>query len=166
MRTFVHCLAIAALLTASASVIAQPGGPPPPPSPERLKEIKAQRTAYLTTKLGFSVEEAQQFWPLYNEFDDARHALREQMRETHEKLGDKPTEQQAKDALAKGLQIRHQEVDLERTYQERFIKAIGATRTLELHRAERDFNREVLHRFRERGGPGPEERRGQPPHKR
>ena len=132
-------------------------------SGERLKEIKAQKTAYLTTKLGLTTEEAQRFWPIYNEYDDTREKLRKEMRELH-KSGKEDgglTEATAKVMLTKGLDIRTRELELERTYSERFSKSIGALKTVQLVKAERDFNKEVLRRFRDRmeerrdGRPGP-----------
>ncbi len=136
---------------------------PPPISDERLKEIKAQKTAYITTKLGLTSEEAQRFWPIYNEFDEARDKLRKEMRDLMKggrKEGTKLTEAEAEAMLTKGLQLRQKEIDLERTYKDRFVKALGAVRTVELHKAERDFQREVLRRYRERQG---DDRRGPPP---
>ena len=52
----------------------------PPLTEERMKEIKAQKTAYITTKLGLTPEEAQRFWPIYNEYDENREAIRREMR--------------------------------------------------------------------------------------
>lgn len=132
-------------------------------SGERLKEIKAQKTAYLTTKLGLTTEEAQRFWPIYNEYDDTREKLRKEMRELHKSGKEEGglTEATAKVMLTKGLDIRTRELELERTYSERFSKSIGALKTVQLVKAERDFNKEVLRRFRDRmeerrdGSPGP-----------
>ena len=44
---------------------------PPELSLERLKEIQAQRAAFITTELSLTPEESQRFWPLYNEMSDA-----------------------------------------------------------------------------------------------
>jgi hypothetical protein len=145
-------LLMAALFTAPLQLRAQEDDMPPL-SEERIKEIKAQKTAYLTTKLGLTSEEAQRFWPVYNEFDEAREKLRREMREvmrTGRSSGEPMTEAAAEQLLARGLSIRERELALERTYKDRFVKVIGAVKTLELHKAERDFQREVLRRYRER----------------
>ncbi|MBK8497962.1 MAG: hypothetical protein IPL52_03885 [Flavobacteriales bacterium] len=131
-------------------------------APERMQEIKAQKSAYITTKLGLTSDEAQRFWPVYNEYDEAREKQRREMRELHKGARDGELDDaKAKETLNKGLDIRARELELERTYNDRFIKSIGAVKTLQLVKAERDFNREVLRRFRERmeerrdGRPGP-----------
>lgn len=140
----------------------------PPPSGERMKEIKAQKSAYITAQLGLTPEEAQQFWPIYNEMDEKQDALRREMRALHKGAkGDSTlTEAEASQVLDKALQNRQKELDLEKTYAERFKKSIGAVKTLQLKKAERDFNKEVLKRFRDRmddrKGPGSDGR----PHRR
>lgn len=154
-------LCFAALLVLAAS--AQEPGPPPPLSPERLQEMKAQRTAYITTKLGLTPDEAQRFWPVYNEYDEARERLRREVHDMHRNAKDKEggmSEAEAKQILAKVRSNRQQELDLEARYTDRFVKLIGAVRTVELHGAERDFQREVLRRFKQ------EDRHGPPPGKR
>lgn len=123
-----------------------------PGGADRLKELKAQKAAYITSKLGFTAEEAQRFWPVYNEFDEAREQLRKEMRDMHRstKEGVVLSDAQATDILRKQQANREKELTMERTYSDRFVKTIGAPKTLDLYKAERDFNREVLHRFKER----------------
>ena len=152
MKQLLSFLLPVMLLTSAFTAHAQ-GDDMPPLSEERMREIKAQKTAYLTTKLGLTSEEAQRFWPIYNEYDEARERIRKQMRGLmrRKQEQDKPlTDAEAEQRLIKGLELRQQELDIERNYKDRFVKSIGALRTLELVRAEHDFNREVLRRLRER----------------
>lgn len=153
MKTLMNrALLIVLLLSCSPFVQAQEEDMPPP-SEERMKEIKAQKSAYLTTKLGLTPEQAQSFWPIYNQFDEEREANRRAMRELNKSIrkdGAPMTEAQANDLLEKGLASRQRELDLERLYTEKFKKSIGAVKTVELHKAERDFNKEVLRRYREK----------------
>ena len=147
--TATHLVPILLLFFLSGPALPQ-DEPPGRPSPERMKEIKAQKTAYLTTKLGLGVEEAQRFWPIYNEFDVAREKIRSDMRELHHGGQGELSEEQARRLLESALANRQKEIELERTFHDPFVKAIGAVRTLELVRAEREFNREVLRRYREK----------------
>jgi Spy/CpxP family protein refolding chaperone len=163
MKTLLHRIALlcfTALLGPSFAAAQEEDMPPP--SGERLKEIKAQKSAYITTRLNLTPEEAQQFWPIYNKMDEKREALRREMRELRK--GGRGEEQQMSEAEAttlidKSLANRQKELDLEKSYSERFKKSIGAVKTVQLHKAEHDFNREVLRKFRDRM----EDRRGGPP---
>ncbi|HMC98351.1 MAG TPA: hypothetical protein VKG92_11885 [Flavobacteriales bacterium] len=162
MRTLIHRTLLAVLLVTGTSFIQAQDEEMPPPSEERMKEIKAQKSAYLTTKLSLTPEQAQNFWPIYNQFDEERETLRRSMRDQLKdarKEGSTMTEAQASELLEKGLMMRQRELDLERGYMDRFKKSIGAVKTVELHKAERDFNKEVVRRYRERmeghkGAPG------------
>ena len=168
MKPITTLLFVLLVLAPALHVKAQ-GDDLPPLNEERIKEIKAQKTAYLTTKLGLTSEEAQRFWPIYNAFDEEREAVRKQMRGIMRGKKDQNkalTNAEAEQQLAKGLELRQRELDIERTYKDRFIKSIGALRTLDLVRAEHDFNREVLRRLKERSGDGRNERQGPPPKER
>lgn len=136
-----------------------------PGGTERLKELKAQKAAYITSKLSFTTDEAQRFWPVYNEFDEAREQLRREMREMHRpgREDGALSEAQAAEIIRKHQANREKELALERNYSDRFIKTIGAAKTLNLFKAERDFNREVLHRFKERREGNHERKQGPPP---
>lgn len=159
-RTFALATALFGVIT----LVAQPDMPPP--TPERLREIKAQKSAFITARLELTPEEAQQFWPIYNEFDDKQDVIRKEMRELFRGPVEDAelNETEAAQVLDKGLQLRQREIDLERSYQEKFKKAIGARKTMLLRKAEHDFNREVLRKFRDRmderrHGDGPTPRR-------
>lgn len=159
-RTFALATALFGVIT----LVAQPDMPPP--TPERLREIKAQKSAFITARLELTPEEAQQFWPIYNEFDDKQDVIRKEMRELFRGPVEDAelNETEAAQVLDKGLQLRQREIDLERSYLEKFKKAIGARKTMLLRKAEHDFNREVLRKFRDRmderrHGDGPTPRR-------
>lgn len=161
---FTRTLAFLVALLGVIALVAQPDMPPP--TPERLREIKAQKSAFITARLELTPEEAQQFWPIYNEFDDKQDVIRKEMRELFRGPEEdaKLNDTEAAQVLEKGLQLRQREIDLERSYLEKFKKAIGARKTLLLRKAEHDFNREVLRKFRDRmderrHGDGPPPRR-------
>ena len=163
MKTLLHRIALLCMIALlSIPFAAAQEDDMPPPSGERLKEIKAQKSAYITSRLGLTPEEAQQFWPIYNEMDEKREDLRAEMREMRKGArasGEQMTEAQASALIEKTLANRQKELDLEKAYTERFKKSIGAVKTVLLHKAEHDFNREVLRKFRDRM----EERRSGPP---
>lgn len=163
MSTYRILGTLAGMLLALASW-AQPPGPPPHLSPEKMKELRAQKAAYLTSKISLTPEEAQQFWPVYNKFDEETEALRRELGDHDRELrrkGEAMTEADAQAHMDKELANRQKEVDLLRKFQADGKRIIGAKRMVELGRAERDFHREVIKRFQERR----DEREG-PPHRR
>lgn len=162
MKTLIHRLLLSAVLVLPGllSVAQVDEGPPPIPE-DKLEEIKAQKAAYITQKMGFTAEEAQKFWPIYNQYDKELEGTRKEMRDFHrsvKKEGQELTEAEATQLIDKELATRQKELDTRRKYSAEFKKNIGAVRTVKLYQAERDFNRELLKRMREQGG----DRRGGP----
>jgi hypothetical protein len=154
-------LTLFTLLLPAVGVFAQPDEAPAL-NEERLREVKAQKIAFLTSRLKLTPEEAQVFWPIYNAYDEARESNRKELRRSmrpKDGAETSPTEQQALERLNKVLELRQRELELERSYKDRFVKTIGAVRTMELVRAEHDFDREVLRRIRERLGKAPDRSR-------
>ena len=141
---------------ANASVAFAQDDDAPPIREERMKEIKAQKSAYLTRKMNLSPEEAQRFWPIYNQMDEelgaARREHRKYMRELLKKA--EPTEAEANEFLDRELAMEEKQLAVKKKYDPQLRKAIGAQKLVQLHQAERDFHREVMKRFRERDGAG------------
>jgi hypothetical protein len=163
------CLLLFATLMASASLAQPPHDDGPPEIPEeRLQEIKAQKSAYLTQKMNLTPEEAQRFWPVYNQYDEEQETARREhmryMRTMRQKEG-QLTEKEANEMLDRQLAMHEKDLQIRKKYDPQLRKAIGAQKLVQLLKAERDFHREVMKRFRDRGdGPG-ERGRTPPPHR-
>lgn len=52
----------------------------------RIERVKALRIAYISDKLDLSPDEAQKFWPIFNQFDDKQFELQRQKRQLMHKL--------------------------------------------------------------------------------
>ncbi len=144
--------ALLVLITATAlGVSAQDDDMPAIPE-ERMQEIKAQKTAFLTQRLDLSPAEAEKFWPVYNQFDKELDANRKEMRAEHKALkkDTELTEAEASAAIDKEMVGRQKELDIRKKYAADFKKTIGAVKTLKLAKAERDFRKELIKRFRDR----------------
>ena len=151
MRTLLkHALFL--LLTASAACAAAQDDDMPAIPEERMQEIKAQKTAFLTQRLDLSPAEAEKFWPVYNQFDKELDANRKEMRAEHKavKKDAELTEAEASAAIEKEMAGRQKELDIRKKYAADFKKTIGAVKTLQLAKAERDFRKELIKRFRDR----------------
>jgi hypothetical protein len=52
----------------------------------RIERVKALRIAYISDRLNLTPEEAQKFWPVFNQFDDKQFELHRQKRQLMHKL--------------------------------------------------------------------------------
>lgn len=147
MRTMGIALALALAIAATAQEDDMPQIPE-----ERLQEIKAQRTAFLTQRLDLSPAEAEKFWPVFNQYDKEQEVVRKELRDMHRGMrkDTEVSEAEAAAAIDKELAARQKELDIRKKYAAEFKRTIGAVKTMRLGKAERDFNRELLKRLRDR----------------
>lgn len=159
-------LMLVVLLTLPVSLWAQPpGGGKPRPGQgremnekEREEKIDKLKIAFITDELDLTSEEAEKFWPVYNELENklkelrkANRKIQKEIDETYESLSN----EDAKKKLETILENEKKEIDLRKEYSEKFSKVIGDKRTLKLLSLEHEFKRELLERLKEQGPPPP-----------
>lgn len=118
------------------------------PRAQKEERIRAVKVAFITDALQMTSEEAQQFWPIYNEFEAKKKELRKSSR--LEKRATDLTEQEAEQLIASHFENQEKQLQLERNYFERFKQVLSARQLVKLHLAERNFKRKLVERVRER----------------
>lgn len=119
------------------------------------EKIKALKIAFFTERIELSSEEAAVFWPLYNEYESKREALREQERqEVRDRIGatDNFDEQEAKTILSRYLELEEQQEELDKQFYRELAAKLSAAKVLRLFRAEHEFRRRLLREYRKRSG--------------
>lgn len=115
------------------------------------EQVERLRIAFLTDELDLSVEESQQFWPIYNTFSDTRDAKEKTIRKTMRALKDETTtEKQVLEAMASVTQLRTEIAVLEQTYITDVMAILGPEKTVKLMHAEKRFKRVLLEKLQER----------------
>jgi len=118
------------------------------PRQEMLEDrIEAQRVAFITQRLRLTAEEAQLFWPIYNEYETDLKALKEEQPFRPEIM--KMSDEEAEDFLRKTLDLEQRELDLRKRYIGRFRTVLPIQKVAMLGHVERAFNRELLKRVQE-----------------
>lgn len=116
---------------------------------EHRERIKALKTAFITEGLKLTPQEAQQFWPIYNKFEDARRKLyrREHARiESQECL----TEKAAEEKLEEYVEIERQDYLLRKQYYKDLKSIFTAKRIMQLKEVEDEFNEKLMREYRAR----------------
>ncbi|HEX8425328.1 hypothetical protein [Hymenobacter sp.] len=121
----------------------------------RMSQLENAKIAYITEKVSLTPDQAQRFWPVYNEYSAKRRELYRSMRKLRIDDQNPPSDAQIKENLTKGLALRQQEVDLEKDYFNKFQKVITIRQVGQLFQAERQFTKEVLRRVADRPGRPP-----------
>lgn len=105
------------------------------PDPKKEEKIQALEIAFISRKLDLTPEEAQKFWPIYNEY-------KKEMRQT--------MLAQKKDPNMDVVVTEQKLVDIKKKYRDRFVGVIGQPRMNKLFEAEREFRNVLLNQLKNR----------------
>jgi hypothetical protein len=124
---------------------------PATPDPKVQAKVRAARIAYITDQLALTPEEAERFWPIYNEFAQRRKEIRQQLREVKRNPDPNKTQEQIdQDLVEKQFDVKQKELNLEKDYSGRLLKVISAQKLRTLPDAERRFRQMILDQIQRR----------------
>jgi hypothetical protein len=142
------------LLFVTVSTFAQPGRG----YQHRRGQIESQKIAFITEELALTPQEAQVFWPVYNEFDAKRKTLRDSFHanavkadKTIDELSDKEAAELADNQIIESQKL----LDLRKEYHSKFKSVLPIKKVLKLYEAERGLQKELLGQIRGNRGKGP-----------
>ena len=126
--------------------------------PRGQKKIEALKVAYLTKQLGLTTREGEQFWPVYNRYQQEVEHLNERKRQGRLSRAElkSASNQDVQEALDEDFAYQQQALKIKEKYRKEFEKVLPPKKVLQFYRAEKDFNTQLLQELRRRGSlPGP-----------
>ncbi len=172
MKKIILCFLVAASNYGLAQHTPPPAPPAPPappdaPEPPRKEKVESMKIAFLTQKLDLTPDEAQKFWPVYNEFQKKREEIhkkrREEMKQSKGNL-DSLSDKQIEAIVDGEMGIRQKNLDLEKEYHSKFKSVLPIRKVAKLYHAEDMFAHRLLEQISERGKDGHGgKRKGMPP---
>jgi len=121
-----------------------------------FEEFKEKRVAFISKAMDLNADEAKAFWPLYNELQEKKFELNQQMRKAlfefrgSERDRKKHTEAEYKEFVNLYAQFRMKEAKLDEEYITKFAKVISYEKIFQYQQAEQQFARQMLNQRRER----------------
>lgn len=118
------------------------------PDPDKQGErIAAYRVAVFTEVLNLTAEEAQGFWPLFNDFQSKREQLQKQLKPS--KQLESMNDAEVEEYLKKYFELKQQEVDLEKDLAQKLRKVLPVRKIAKLPVAEREFRERLVAKLKE-----------------
>lgn len=118
---------------------------------DRSEKIKALKTAYITEKLDLSKTEAEKFWPIYNTFEEEKHALKIDAHKDRNDIDfNNLSETEAKTMLEEMNKLNNRRNEIYNKLLTDLQKVISAKKIVLLKKAEEDFNRKMFDAYRKR----------------
>ncbi len=133
--SFKYILVLVLAVFATKMSYAQPG---------KQDKIEALKVSFITEKVNLTPNEAQSFFPLYNEYNDKIKFARKNFRQQYASVNDFKSDKEAEEYLNAELKLRQTEVDLQKEYFDKFKKILGAKKTGLLRKAEEEFKKEII----------------------
>ncbi len=125
--------------------------------PKERQRIESLKIAFITKKLNLSPEEAQRFWPVYNQFNTEMESnkrdsklIRKAMGDEFATMSDPEIEKFTDEIIAQ----RRKEVEITEKYYAQFKKVLPIRKVALLYKSEREFRRQLLDEVRNRQGVG------------
>ena len=114
------------------------------------EKIESAKIAYLTKEMNLTPMEAEDFWPLYNQYSKERKQLRREQRTIQqESLSLSENDVRIIQNMERIEALKLKEVELDKSYRKRFLIIISPQQLLTLYQAERDFFKMLKDRITE-----------------
>lgn len=128
-------------------------------------EYWRQQKAFFTEKAGLTEDEANAFFPLYNELQQKKRDLSREIRHIMRQGGVESSEEQSLKAIDAQAETNIKIAELEKEYLQKFKEILPASKILKVQNAEEQFNSQILkdiqqsrdHQFQQ----SPQQRSGQ-----
>lgn len=151
MRKIIFLIPLSVFLFSQSNAFAQRGGGEG--HKERWEKYRTEKIAFLTTNLDLSPEEAQIFWPVYNQMDKEKSEAQKKRRELEQKVRD-AEETLSDDEIIKLTRAFARNIKDEGTlfskYNEEFLLILPPKKVLKLYQVENDFRMYMFKKYRER----------------
>jgi len=112
--------------------------------------IRTEKIGFFTKNLNLSSQQAQLFWPVYDEFEMKQRNINRELRQISKKLqGSTHSTKDINAIESRFLELKKQQDALFFTYHDKFKAILGTEKTLKLYQAEVLFKSYLLQQYRE-----------------
>jgi len=114
---------------------------------EFKKEIELRKIGFLTEKMSLTTEEAQVFWPIYNEFNTKKEACMKENRGKKKidmSLLDTMSEKDLNELAEREIESARKMLELRVQYHENLKKVLAVKKIILLYEAEKEFKKTLL----------------------
>lgn len=128
---------------------------------DKQEYIRTQKIAFISTELALTTEEAEKFWPIYNEYEAKIEEIRKERRGYSKELKtiNDLSDDKAYELTEKILDCDTKEAALRKEYLAKFAEVLGKKKAAKVFYAEEKFKRELLkeihHQNKTHDGPSP-----------
>ena len=120
-------------------------------NPNREK-LNAYKIAFFTRRMNLTSQEAEKFWPVYNEFQDKRNAIQIERQTLNRNFNQNElnmTEKELIEAGDKTIELQVQEASLAQAYHKKFKEILSPVKVIRLYQAENQYRLLLLNELKD-----------------
>ncbi|MBN2519668.1 MAG: hypothetical protein JXB17_04120 [Bacteroidales bacterium] len=117
---------------------------------EKREMICAERIAFFTEQIGLTPEEAEKFWPVFNEFYEKKDEIHDRRRAAVRELSDNQnlSEKEMEDNMNVIIKSFEEETKLMEEYQLKYKEILPIEKISKIYVAEHQFKKYLLHKIK------------------
>ena len=118
---------------------------------ERQKRFMSMKIAYYSERIEFTPEEAEKFWPVYNEFSKEETSMNREHRQISRNFGSEVetmTDEQVEKLIDQHIEVQKKEAQLAADYHAKFKKILPPKKVMKLYITEVEFREYILRQLR------------------
>jgi len=112
------------------------------------EKLQAARIAFITTRLDLTPDQAEKFWPIFNQYSEMRDTLLKEMSALSDTREQQISESEAKKRVEKRFEIQRKLLASEEKFAADISTVISYNQILRLNGIARDFTRQLYQRQR------------------
>lgn len=113
-----------------------------------INKLNAIRNAYINKQLNLSPDEADRFWPLYDQYQSELNQIYRQRR-----LNNASPQQNTVEQLNRDMFYEQRILTTKQHYKDQFLRVLPPEKVNTLYQSERDFRGELIQQLHERTNP-------------
>jgi hypothetical protein len=118
------------------------------------ERLEAARIAFITTRLDLSPEQAQNFWPIFNEFNEQREEKLKQIASLNPRSNTEPiSKEEAQRLIKQRFELQRELIEDEEAFVQKAATVISYQQILQLNSINREFARSIYQRQRQNRNP-------------
>ncbi len=118
------------------------------PNERKKDRMENYQIAFITERLNLTTDEAQKFWPIYNQYRQEVKKLRQDAKD--QKMVDDMSEAEAEQFIKATFDKDSRELDLRKEFSQKLRGVLSAKKIARLQGLEKEFKKELLERAKER----------------
>ncbi len=147
---FIKPLITALLLCFSITGFAQNGSFSRDNMRNNGERVKAVKIAFITSKLELTAKQSEQFWVIYNNYEEDLKKIRQQYSSSPSGKSTILSDAEAMSTVEDNLDFQEAVIGLKRKYNSSFLKVISPQQLSALYATEREFKEMLLKRLQQR----------------